>query len=60
MLGHTQRQLSNRDKGAAYRSDQRSFKSRSALATPEENIDKLNRRDLRKASWSRKDPSGQI
>ena len=36
LLGHTQRQLSKRDEGAAYRSDQRSFNSRSALATPEE------------------------
>ena len=34
LLGHTQRQLSKVDKGAAYRSDQRSFNSRSALATP--------------------------
>ena len=36
LLGHTQRQLSKRDKGAAYRSDQRLFKSRSALANPRE------------------------
>ena len=36
LLGHTQRQLSKRDKGAAYRSDQRSFNTRSALATPRE------------------------
>ena len=36
LLGHTQRQLSKVDKGAAYRSDQRSFNSRSALATPKE------------------------
>ena len=34
LLGHTQRQLSKREKGAAYRSDQRPFNSRSALATP--------------------------
>ena len=59
LLGHTQRKLSKRDKGAAYRSDQRSFNSRSALATPEENRDKLNRRDIREANWLRKDPSGQ-
>ena len=36
LLGHTQRHLSKRDEGAAYRSNQRSFNSRSALATPEE------------------------
>ena len=36
LLGHNQRQISNVDKGAAYRSDQRSFNSRSALATPRE------------------------
>ena len=48
LLGRTQRQLSKRDKGAAYRSDQRSFNSRSALATPRKNKDKFNRRDLRK------------
>ena len=59
LLGHTQRQLSKRDKGAAYRSDQRSFNSRSALATPRENRDKINRRDLGKVSWLHKDPSGQ-
>ena len=35
LLGHTQKQLSRRDKGAAYRSDQRSFNSRSALACSE-------------------------
>ena len=34
LLGNTLRQLSKRDKGASYRSDQRSFNSRSALATP--------------------------
>ena len=36
LLGHTLGKLSKRDKGAAYRSDQRSFNSRSALATPRE------------------------
>ena len=36
LLGHTQRQLSKVDNGAACRSDQRSFNSRSALATPRE------------------------
>ena len=36
LLGHTLRQLSKGDKGAAYRSDQRSFNSRYALATPRE------------------------
>ena len=36
LLGHTQRQLSKREKGVAYRSDQRSFNSRSSLATPRE------------------------
>ena len=60
LLGHTQRQLSKRDKGAAYRSEQRSFNSRSALACSKENRGKFNRREiLRKASWSHKDPSGQ-
>ena len=34
LLGHTLRQLSKGDIGAAYRSDQRSFNSRYALATP--------------------------
>ena len=36
LLGHTQRQLSKRGDGAAYRLDQRSFNSSSALATPRE------------------------
>ena len=42
LLGHTLRQLSKRDKGASYRSDQRSFKSRSDLATPRENRDNID------------------
>ena len=48
LLGHTQRQLSKRDKGATYRSDQRSFNSRSALACSRENKDKFDREILDK------------
>ena len=59
LLGHTQRQLLERDKGATYRSDQRSFSSRSALATPRGRQRQDQQIDLRKASWSCKDPSGQ-
>ena len=58
LLGHTQRQLSKMDKGAAYRSDQRSFNSRSALATPRENKDKFNGEILERPAWFHKDPSG--
>ena len=56
LLGHTLRQLSKRDKGVAYRSDQRSFNSRSALATPREKT-KIN---LTKKHPSSKPPSSYI
>ena len=52
LLGRTQRQLSKVDKGAAYRSDQRSFNSRSALATPRENRDKITKKHLRTTSFN--------
>ena len=48
LLGRTQRQLSKGDKGDAYRSDQRSFNSRSALETPKKNKDKFNRKNLKR------------
>ena len=48
LLGRTQRQISKGDKGAAYRSYQRSFNSRSTLATPRKNKANFNRRDIRK------------
>ena len=43
LLENTQRQLSKRDEGATYRSDQRSFNSRSALATPREDRDEITK-----------------
>ena len=52
LLGHTQRQLSKRDKEASYISDQRSFNSRYALATPREKIEI----DLTKKHTSSKPP----
>ena len=52
LLGRTQRQLSKVDKGAAYRSDQRSFNSSSALATPRENRDRITNKHLRTASFN--------
>ena len=50
LLGRTQRQLSKVDKGAAYRSDQRSFNSRFSLATPKENRDKINKGILERSA----------